>query len=655
MHVMRPRGRWIVASLITAVLAVVVLRSAPAWRTTAHASVTGPLGLACTDFTSGPVPYTKCSGTVASFDGVPIDSDVTVPLHQVHARLPLIELLHGGGDNKNQFQAATPDGTGVPPIDQFNNVWFASRGYAVLATTSRGFQGSCGPSTYATNPPVTGPCAAGWTHLSDRRYEIHDFKHLAGLLADAGVADPRRVGMIGFSIGGLRALMAAAEGDVITRTDGTIVPWRSRRGLPMHLAAVVPYAAFTDFSEIFLPNGRAGDGVLHPDGDHLQPYGVLRQSFTAFITALVRGAARFPAPGQDHTGAGGFFDVEPQVEAGEPYSDATPGLAAWVAHHTRWTSPLYQTDLLAEDVARHDETPTFFIQGSTDEVNTPVQAISFLNRQLAADPTWPVGLYLADVGHTSQNQPAAWASIHAVANEFLDHYLQHGRADPTGTYRAALTTCDGSPSVGVRPASLSDLAPGRLTLSSPLGSTQSTSSVPRGQPTGVVSDRLTRADATRGRTEGSGPVPEPDISKGTINQSIGCIQVPVSMLASDGAATWEWPVSEEATLIGGPLAKLQGTVGAFGAPSVDAAVALRLWDVDPTGTATLITRGVYRYQGAPGPIDLSTQLYGGAWTLRTGHRLRLEVTQDDFPYVRPDNLPSTVAWSAVQLTLPTAP
>jgi len=460
--------------------------------------------------------------------------------------------------------------------------------------------------------------------------------------------------MIGFSIGGLRALMSAAEGDVITRTDGTIVPWRSPRGLPMHLAAVVPYAAFTDFSEVFLPNGRAGDGVLHQDGDHLQPYGVLRQSFTAIITALVRGAARFPAPGQDHTGAGGFFDVEPQVEAGEPYSDATPGLAAWVAQHTRWTSPLYQTDLLAADVARHDETPTFFIQGSTDEVNTPVQAISFLNRQLAADPTWPVALYLADVGHTSQNQPAAWSSIHAVANEFLDHYLQHGHADPTGTYRAALTTCDGSPSVVVNATSLAGLAAGRVTVVSPPGPVQTTSSVPRSQPTGIVADRLTRADATRGRTEGSGPVPEPDISKGTINQSIGCIQVPVSVLASDGAATWEWPVSEEATLIGGPLAKLQGTVRAFGAPSVDAAVALRLWDVDPTGTATLITRGVYRHQGAPGPVGFSTQLYGGAWALRAGHRLRLEVTQDDFPYVRPDNLPSTVAWSASQLTLPTA-
>src|SRR5207302_10244667 len=103
-----------------------------------------------------------------------------------------------------------------------------------------------------------------------------------------------------------------------------------------------------------------------------------------------------------------------------------------------------QTHPLAAHPPRHDETPTLFIQGSTDEVNTPIQAIAFLNRQLAADPRWPVALYLADVGHTSQNQPAVWASIHAVANDFLDHYLQGGHADPTGTYRAALTTCDGS-------------------------------------------------------------------------------------------------------------------------------------------------------------------------------------------------------------------
>jgi hypothetical protein len=315
---------------------------------------------------------------------------------------------------------------------------------------------------------------------------------------------------------------------------------------------------------------------------------------------------------------------------------------------------LYQTDLLAADVTRHDETPVLFIQGSTDEVNTPVQVISFLNRQLAADPDWPVALYLADVGHTSQNQPAVWASIHTVANEFLDHYLQNGPADPTGTYRVALTTCDGTPGRVLSATTLAGLGPGRLTLSSAAGPAQTTSSLVDDQPTGVLSDRLTRVDPTKGTVEGAGPIPEPDPSKGTINQSIGCIQVPVSVLDSGGTAMWEWPVEEDATLVGGPLATLDGTAAAPGLPAIDATVALRLWDVDSTGTATLITRGIYRYQGAPGPMSLSTQLFGGAWALHPGHRLRLEVTQDDFPYARPDNLPSTIAWGAVQLVLPVA-
>jgi predicted acyl esterase len=97
-----------------------------------------------------------------------------------------------------------------------------------------------------------------------------------------------------------------------------------------------------------------------------------------------------------------------------------------------------------------------------------------------------------------------------------------------------------------------------------------------------------------------------------------------------------------------------GTSTAPASSSVDATVALRLWDIDPAGTATLITRGLYRYQGAPGPLTFSTQLYGGAWALHPGHRLHLDVTQDDFPYARPDNLASSVAWDSAQLVLPTA-
>src|SRR5256714_15559647 len=128
MHVIRG---FLAAVLMSLTVPVVTGTTDPA-----RADVAAPAGLSCTDVTTGPVAYTKCSGMLASFDGVLIDSDLTVPLHRLHDRLPLLELLHGGGDNKNQFEAETPNGTGVPPIDNFNNAWFASRGYAVLTTTS---------------------------------------------------------------------------------------------------------------------------------------------------------------------------------------------------------------------------------------------------------------------------------------------------------------------------------------------------------------------------------------------------------------------------------------------------------------------------------------------------------------------------------------
>src|SRR5207253_10708702 len=143
-------------------------------------------------------------------------------------------------------------------------------------------------------------------------------------------------------------------------------------------------------------------------------------------------------------------------------------------------------------------------------------------------------------------------------------------AEPTGTYRAALRTCDGSAGAIVSASSLAGLESGRMQVASAPGPAQTTSSVPRGQPMGVAADRLTRADVTKGRVEGSGPVPEPDPSKGTINQSIGCVQVPLSALRTDGAAGWQWPFQQEVTLIGGPLALLDGTAAAPGVTSVDA-------------------------------------------------------------------------------------
>ena len=71
------------------------------------------------------------------------------------------------------------------------------------------------------------------------------------------------------------------------------------------------------------------------------------------------------------------------------------------------------------------------------------------------------------------------------------------------------------------------------------------------------------------------------------------------------------------------------------------------------GSRTLVTRGAYRFDGAPGPAHVVTALQGNGWVFRSRHVIRLEVTQNDAPYLRLDNLPSTIGYGSVQLRLPT--
>jgi hypothetical protein len=46
------------------------------------------------------------------------------------------------------------------------------------------------------------------------------------------------------------------------------------------------------------------------------------------------------------------------------------------------------------------------------------------------------------------------------------------------------------------------------------------------------------------------------------------------------------------------------------------------------------------------------RLWPTAWTLATGHQLKLELTPDDSPTWRPDNLPATMTLTNVSLTSP---
>ena len=100
----------------------------------------GPLGMTGTDVTSPDgVAYTLYTGKVASFDGVPLDVDLTVPQGPISPR-PLLVMMHGWGGSKTDWESPTVHNTS-PDQDGYNNVAFVARGYAVLNYTARGFHG----------------------------------------------------------------------------------------------------------------------------------------------------------------------------------------------------------------------------------------------------------------------------------------------------------------------------------------------------------------------------------------------------------------------------------------------------------------------------------------------------------------------------------
>src|SRR5262249_27797067 len=127
-----------------------------------------------------------CQGTVAtrveSFDGVPLGVDVTLPPPDQGGPFPPTVGPAGWGLSQ----------TDAPFVER------ALAGYVVLSYTARGFGQSCGtPASRVHDPTLSNPDACvkrGWIRLADARYEARDTQHLAGLLADAGLVRPDRVG-----------------------------------------------------------------------------------------------------------------------------------------------------------------------------------------------------------------------------------------------------------------------------------------------------------------------------------------------------------------------------------------------------------------------------------------------------------------------------
>lgn len=619
----------------------------------AAATVRCPLGLQVLTHLdpAGGAPSTVCSGLVPSFDGAPLSTDVTLPNGPARPR-PLMVFLNGWGDHKTNFEATQLAGNTSPYTWHWNNAWFAAHGFAVLTFTARGFWHSCGkvplsgaPSAggvtasdpvYLTEPGCQG--RASYTHLADRRWEIRDVQTLVGKLVDAHVASPDQVVVTGDSYGGGQSWLLALSQDQVLHRDGTATAWTSPDGTPVHLAAAVPLFGWTDLLQALDDNGGASIAQTPaadspPAASHTSPFGVEKLSYVSGLFALGEATAQYAPPGVDPTADLPAWYAA--ISAGEPYS-ADPVAAQAVTELTRYRSALY---LPVPPTAK--AVPIFTVQGVTDPLFPAVQSLQMEQRLRAAHRGYPVWTVLADVGHSyADNPPAVWRHILTQANRWVLDVLHH-RTPSQPRIEAATVACQtAQPTTWLTGNRLRTMASQALVLSAPTGA--STTSVGANPVADLQTDPIAQSGC---RTLSSSQAGGPSVASFTFVPAEGAV---ATGPGSTGPAT-QTPGAGALTLLGAPVVRADAVL-----TGTNAELAASLWDVDPaTGEQTLVTRSVERLVGRSGQtLQLAFELWPTAWTLAPGHRLQLQLTQSDAPTWRPDNEPSALQISGLQLRIP---
>jgi predicted acyl esterase len=590
----------------------------------------------------------------------PEEEPVGVPL----SGQPVIVFMHGCcGGNKTSWEANSIDGTNE--LWHHSNAWFAARGYVVITYTARGFRNSNDQGS------------TGTTQLDSRRYEINDYQYLTGLLADHDAArraegtspvfsvNPRKIGAVGGSYGGGFTWLAL--------TDPT---WRapaSRRR--MKLAAAVPKYGWTDLVEALVPSGHyldrtiTGETKIAPTDSKKalsrSPLGVEKQSIVSGLYASGNLAS-----GNHTTFPQYLHDVFARLQAGEPY-DGDPTLEAIADTFLNDRSAYFQTQFWRA-VSRGLKVPVFAAATWTDPLFPTIESLRFYNKLKRVSPRYPIAMYLGDYQHFVANKPKEWGDlcgadnhvctiddfkspsgalnlnrartrkrigINTRINRFLDHFLR-GRGDrPVMNVTSTTTICAANatekykvdePGIEYRAGTwraLSGAKPIRLGWGGggALNTTTSTAALDQhaDQSDPVVRDR--QADKCFSTTQ--------------TNPGPGVVQV----------------ISEEIkkafTMTGLPLVTTKHETAAS-----DYWIAARMFDLDADGNMTMVTRGVCR-------VNLTTSedkdcatfaLFGNAWRFDKGHKVVLELSQADTPFLRRNNMPSTIAFPDIQLTIPRA-
>jgi predicted acyl esterase len=543
-------------------------------------------------------PTEKLSERVPTWDGVPIDVDVTLPATG-SGPWPTIAALHGWGSKKTEFQSLAR--------------YFAERGYAVMADSHRGWGRSCGSEESREKElPPGSSCAEGWVRLADTRYENRDTEYLLGLLADERIAKPRDIGVMGASYGAGQSIELAYLKNRVRLPDGSFVPWTSPKGKAMEIKAAWPVAPWSDLVDALEPNGRFLESEIAPRGQSYEPIGVLKQSIDAALYAegpLLE--AYYPPEGKDPEAD--ITKWYALANAGEPWTPEDEAIAHQVYdYHQAYGMPLSSKPaaLLLEC-------------GWTDDIFPPEQCLRVYNQVRALKGY--AALMFGDVAHQrASNKPNETAAFGAEATQFFAAKLKHEGLPPRNASVTAFTqTCPlSAPAAGPFVATpYSKLATHAVTFGSSAAQTFTSAG---------ASPTLAAEFDTIGEIEKGGA----NVCKETKSE------------LEPNTATYTM-TSPGFLMLGLPTITAHvSAVGPYG--QIDT----RLWDVLPSGEEILITEGVYALtENQTGTITY--QLNGNGYEFAEGDTVKLELLGRDAPQWRASNAPFAVEVSDLTARLPT--
>jgi predicted acyl esterase len=560
-----------------------------------------PLGHACSALNGVRFcPTSTLEQRVPSFDGVPLDADVTLP-PTGEGPFPTIVMMHGWGGSKAEFESSSPAGNGNETFD-YNNVYYAQHGYAVLTYSARGWGRSCGSAESRKETPG---CEKGWIRLADQRYEARDTQYLLGLLADQKITKPRSIGVTGISYGGGQSIELAYLKNRVRLPGGEFTPWLSPKGKTLEVKAAYPRWPWSDLVDALTPNGRFLDTQIAPPNQSFEPFGVEIQSYVGGLFALGQASGYIAPAGQDpEADLSKWFAA---TNAGEPANAEDEAIAKQLyTYHQGYGLSGRPAPMLLES-------------GWTDDLFPPAQSLRVYNAARALKGY--ASLMVGDLGHSrGSNKVNTDEAFNEAAARFFEAKLKATGTPPANGSAIAYTqTCpQGEPGGGPFSArNWAKLHPGTVTFGSPTAQTFTSAG---GNPTIAA---------------------EFDPIGGTSN---ACKSVKAEVEPNTANYTME---SHGFTLLGLPtVTATVKTLGPFGE------IAARLWDVMGNGEQRLISRGVYRLnENQTGTITF--QLHGNGYQFPAKDTVKLQLLGRDTPYYRASNGVFSIEVASLTVSLPT--